>query len=148
MRRFLLFSFVVASVLLTTTQARAHHESWPCDFHWWKGVWHVRQLIKCQAKKWNVPGGAKKALRVARCESGLNPRARYREYAGLYQIGEWEWRHWAPGVLRNRSWEWIEPWMRELRGRFHGRANVVHAFSHIRWLEKQGHHGWDPWVCQ
>ena len=33
-----------------------------CPIDWRKGTWHVKQLIRCAADHWSVPGGARKAL--------------------------------------------------------------------------------------
>jgi hypothetical protein len=52
----------------------------------------VRQSIRCAATKWHVPGGPSKAVRIARCESGLNPRARLGQFSGVFQQGSSWWR--------------------------------------------------------
>lgn len=53
-----------------------------------------RALIRCAADRWPVPGGAKRAICIARRESGLNPRARspHKLYLGLFQHSAKDWK--------------------------------------------------------
>ena len=44
-----------------------------CKIDWRKGTWHVKQLIRCAADHWDVPGGASMALYVANRESHFYP---------------------------------------------------------------------------
>ena len=95
-----------------------------CDLHWREGTWHVKQLIRCAARRWNSPGTPMQAIRVARCESNLNPHA-YDSggYAGLFQQASQYW----PGRA--------DRWGQEGRSVFNARANVIvsirmaHAFG-------------------
>jgi hypothetical protein len=85
-----------------------------CDYDWSQGTWHIRQLIKCAANRWNSPGGPLKALDVARCESELKPKAyNPNGYAGLFQQAT---RYWP-----DRADHWGQP----DRSVFNGRANVI-----------------------
>ncbi|HEY7660658.1 MAG TPA: hypothetical protein VIC58_08695 [Actinomycetota bacterium] len=86
-----------------------------CDHDWREGTWHIRQLIKCAARRWDSPGTPAKAVQVAQCESHLNPRAYNGNggYAGLFQQST---RYW-PG----RAHRWGQP----NRSVFNGRANII-----------------------
>jgi hypothetical protein len=101
-----------------------------CDFDWRTGTRQVKQLIKCAVARWNSPGGAKKALSVARCESGFDPDA-YNSggYAGVYQHAT---RYWP-----DRADHWGFP----DRSAFNGRANVIVS---IRMAHASG---WGAWGC-
>ena len=85
-----------------------------CDIEWQRGAWHVKQLIRCAANRWDSPGGGAKAIDVARCESGLSPRAyNANGYAGLFQQST---RYW-PGRA--------DAWGMPDRSVFNGRANII-----------------------
>jgi GNAT superfamily N-acetyltransferase len=56
-----------------------------CHFAWWRGDREVKETIRCAAHRWEVQGGARKALHVADCESGFDPSARGHGYGGVYQ---------------------------------------------------------------
>ncbi|HWO70052.1 MAG TPA: hypothetical protein VNP94_04780 [Actinomycetota bacterium] len=115
--------------------ARAHHRA-PrlplrvCDHEWWEGTWHVKQLIKCAAHRWDVPGGARKALAVAACESGFRPDA-YNPagYAGVFQQAV---RYWP-----TRATHYGFPG----RSPFNARANVIVSIRMAAAV------GWGPWGC-
>jgi hypothetical protein len=47
----------------------------PCPIDWRAGPERVKDLIVCEARVWNVPGGAAQALAVAHCESRFQPAA-------------------------------------------------------------------------
>lgn len=63
-----------------------------CDHRWREGTWHIRQLIRCAARRWDAPGSPRYAVTVARCESDLRPKA-YNPggYAGLFQQATRYW---------------------------------------------------------
>ena len=65
----------------------------PCDaIRWREGQHEVKLLIECVWDRFHPGyGGAAKALDVARCESGLNPRAYYNNNAGLWQFNLRYW---------------------------------------------------------
>jgi len=100
-----------------------------CDFDWREGTWQVKQLIWCAAARWNSPGTPRQAIRVARCESNLNPSA-YDSggYAGLFQHAT---RYW-PGRA--------DRWGQDDRSVFNGRANVIVS---IRMAHAYG--SWGAW---
>lgn len=73
--------------------AEAFHKypKWKCGYHWDKGKWHRKQLIRCQAGRKGL--GKAKAVRVANCESKLNPKAVGGGglYRGLFQQHKGYW---------------------------------------------------------
>src|SRR3989337_1168727 len=65
---------VLAALLLwawAPHSAEAFHKfpKWKCGYHWEKGKWHRKQLIKCQAARKGLRGP--KAISRADCESHL-----------------------------------------------------------------------------
>jgi hypothetical protein len=87
---------VLAALLLwawAPQPAEAFHKypKWKCGYHWTKGKWHRKKLIKCQAERKGL--SARKAIQVARCESGLNPSATGGGglYLGLFQQHSGYW---------------------------------------------------------
>ena len=101
-----------------------------CHFDWRDGARQVKKLIRCAAARWDSPGGRRKALSVARCESGFNPRAfNSGGYAGVYQHAV---RYW-PG--RADRWGFPD------RSVFNGRANIIVSIRMARAV------GWSPWSC-
>jgi len=62
-----------------------------CHFAWWRGDREVKDTIRCAAHRWEVQGGARKALHVADCESGFNPDARGSGFVGVYQHLKTAW---------------------------------------------------------
>lgn len=86
-----------------------------CRYDWRDGTWQVKQLIRCAARRWDVPGGPDKAVSVARCESGLRLRAYNPDggYAGLFQQAT---RYWPP-----RADHYGQP----DRSVYNGRANII-----------------------
>ena len=83
---------IVAGVALGATPAVAHHLPGPCDAHRRDGesVKHFsKRRIRCAVERFGpVPGGAKRAICIARRESGLIPSTTSEptgEYRGLFQ---------------------------------------------------------------
>jgi len=139
-RRHLVSALIVAGTLLIAgpasigpASAAVHREtrySEMCRFDWSRGTWQLRQLIKCAARRWKVPGGPDKALSVARCESRFNPKA-YNSggFAGVFQQATYYW----PGRARVYGFrDWSV---------FNGRANIIVS---IRMAHREG---WAPWAC-
>jgi hypothetical protein len=125
-----LASATLSAPALTTVAAEATEVPRRiCDQDWREGIWHVKQLIKCAARRWDSPGTPRKAVRVARCESGLDPSA-YNEngYAGLFQQAT---RYWP-----DRADRWGQP----DRSVFNGRANVIVSIRMAGALES-----WSAW---
>ncbi len=99
-----------------------------CDFDWRKSTWQVKQLIKCSARHWDVPGGAVKALSIAYRESRYDPDAYNPSGAlGIYQ----HMRSYWPGRARKYGFpRWSA---------FNARANIIVTMRMV----KAG--GWGPW---
>ena len=101
-----------------------------CGYDWHKGTWHIKQLIKCAARRWDSPGTPEQAVAIARCESDLRPNAyNAHGYAGLFQQAT---RYW-PG----RAKRWGQP----DRSVFNGRANIIVS---IRMAAADG--SWRAWA--
>lgn len=102
-----------------------------CPYDWQDSRREVKRLIRCAARHWGSPGGADKALDVARCESGFDPDA-YNPagYGGVYQHAL---RYWP-----DRAERWGFP----NRSVFNGRANVIVS---IRMARAAG--SWSIWGC-
>lgn len=99
-----------------------------CNIDWNKGTWQVRQLIRCAAAYWHVPGGAETALAIADRESQFRPHA-YNPSgcAGIYQH---MLRYW-PGrasVYGFPGWS-----------AYNARANIIVTMRMVK------QDGWGPW---
>jgi hypothetical protein len=104
-------------------------KDWVCNFDWRESKREVRRLIRCAAERWAVPGGPRKAIAVARCESGLRPRASGNGNGGIFQHRMIYW----PG--RARIWGFPRTSV------FNGRANVIVS------IRMAARFGWDAWSC-
>ncbi len=113
-----------------TAAARRSTVAWSlCRIDWRDGTLEVKRLIRCATRKWRVPGGAPKALAVARCESGFDPGAYGSGNAGVFQQAVPYWS--------GRAKEYGFPgW-----SVYNGRANVIVS---IRMAHRSG---WDAWTC-
>lgn len=131
-----MFAAIIATALLlpaTAGEARAVTDAIPlrvCDYDWQRGTWHIKQLIKCAARRWDSPGSPAQAIAVARCESHLRPAA-YNAggYGGLFQQAT---RYWP-----DRADRWGQP----DRSVFNGRANIIVS---IRMAAAAG--SWHAWA--
>lgn len=132
-------AFVAALALITLlampalpAQARKRSQvpPWRCRIDWQQGRYEIKQLIRCAARHWRVPGGPDRAVAVARCESRLSPEA-YNPggYAGVYQQATRYWKG------RARTYGFPD------RSVYNGRANVIVS---IRMAHR---YGWSPWGC-
>jgi hypothetical protein len=120
---------VLASSLASSPSASAA-SSLPdrvCHFAWWRGDREVKETIRCAAHRWEVRGGARKALHVADCESGFDPDARGNGFAGVYQHLKTAW----PDRATIFGFDGASV--------FNGRANTIVS---IRMAHRGG---WDPW---
>ena len=112
-----------------TSRARVLRRS-VCDYDWKRSTYQLKRLIRCAARRWNVNGGPDKAVRVARCESRLDPDAYNSSgYAGVYQQAT---RYWP---TRARSYGFRDYSV------YNGRANVIVS---VRMAHRGG---WSPWSC-
>lgn len=75
------------------------------------------------------PAHYDKAVAVARCESGLNPRAYYAGHAGIFQIAE----RWHRARVERMGYRWEQMYEAEPN---------IHV-AHTIWTEQ----GWRPWTC-
>jgi hypothetical protein len=111
-------------------------ETGPCPLEQREGE-TVRQLskryIRCAADRWAVPGGAERAICIARAESDLDPEtvSAGGEYLGLFQHSAEAWP------------DRYEEWTRESWGldesALSGRTNAIVT---IRMVNANG---WGPW---
>jgi hypothetical protein len=101
-----------------------------CDIDWNRSTYQLKRLIRCAARRWDVAGGPDKAVRVARCESRLDPDA-YNSggYAGVYQQATKYWPSRAT-IYGFRDYSV-----------YNGRANVMVS---VRMAHRGG---WGPWAC-
>ncbi|MEX2275822.1 MAG: hypothetical protein WEA10_09725 [Actinomycetota bacterium] len=100
-----------------------------CKYEWKRSDRQVKRTIRCAVQRWRVRGGVRKAMSIARRESGFEPRA-YNSagpYLGVYQHVR---RYWSS---RARQYGMAG------KSAFNGRANVLVS---IRMAHK---HGWGPW---
>ncbi len=100
-----------------------------CPIPWQRGPWFVRQMIRCAAQHYQVPGGALKALSIAGRESHFRPTA-YNSYSGALGIYQHLSRYW-PGratAYGFRGWSG-----------FNARANIIVTMRMVRQT------GWYPW---
>ncbi|HJU57525.1 MAG TPA: hypothetical protein VJ774_02190 [Actinomycetota bacterium] len=136
LRRVLVAALTGASLLVVAPASAATPSEaqevplWVCDYDWQEGSWHIKQLIRCAANRWDTPGGPVKAIEVARCESGLRP-TEYNPngYAGLFQHAT---RYW-PGRA--------DAYGMPDRSVFNGRANIIVSVRMARSLGS-----WSAWV--
>jgi hypothetical protein len=123
-------------VLGLAPAAHAHHRPGPCDVHGSAGetvAHHSKELIRCAVAKWAVPGGARRAICIAKRESGLIPTAASPggDFLGLYQHMATAWAD------RYTTWTW--PGWRLKKNALNGRTNTIVT---IRMVNGGG---WGPW---
>jgi hypothetical protein len=101
-----------------------------CDIDWRRSTFQLKRLIRCAARRWHVSGGPDKAVRVARCESRLDPHA-YNSggYAGVYQQAT---RYWPTRATTYGFHDYSV---------YNGRANIMVS---VRMAHRGG---WGPWAC-
>ena len=133
-RRALVAALTGASLLVLASPVRATEaQEVPlrvCDYDWERGPWQIKRLIRCAANRWDSPGGGLKAIAVARCESGLRPRAyNTNGYAGLFQQATNYW----PGRA--------DTFGMPDRSVFNGRANIIVS---VRMARSMG--SWSAWA--
>ncbi len=118
----------VAPAAMANAAAEVPHRV--CAYDWREGTWHIKQLIRCAARRWDAPGSPDQAVAVARCESGLRPRAyNPNGYAGLYQQST---RYWPP-----RANQFGQP----DRSVYNARANII-----VSVRMAAGSDSWSAWA--
>jgi hypothetical protein len=93
----------------------------------------VRDLIRCAERRWEVPGGAERAICIAQAESGLDPKTVSADgtYVGLYQHSAAAWP--------DRYAQWTRRvWQLDERP-LNARTNVIVT---MRMVSAEG---WGPW---
>lgn len=129
-------SLVVIAAALAPVVPAAAGESGPCPLER-RDDESVRQLskrlIRCAADRWAVPGGAEKAICIARAESDLDPESTSAggEYLGLFQHRADAW----PG----RYEEWTRPSWGLDESALSGRTNAIVTMRMVN------ANGWGPW---
>jgi len=94
----------------------------------------VKELIRCAERRWEVPGGAQKAICIADAESGLNPKvvSDGGAYLGLFQHVAEAWPD------RYRDWT-RSLWELDDRA-LNGRTNTIVTSRMVN------ANGWGPWA--
>ncbi len=137
--RWIAVSLLTAAVALPTGMGMAHAgepRPGPCPLTRERDESvraYSRQLIRCAAGLWDVPGGAAVAICIARRESGLIPSARSRDglNQGLFQQHVDYWN----ANYRN----YAAPSWRLSRNILNGRTNAVVS------IRMASEIGWGPW---
>jgi hypothetical protein len=132
----ILTGVTVLTLLVAPATAQARRDTGPCDLERGEdeGVRaYSKRLIRCAAERWEVPGGAEKAICIADAESHLNPRARSEdgEYLGLFQHSADAWP--------DRYDAWTRPAWELDESALSGRTNAIVT---IRMVNANG---WGPW---
>lgn len=125
-----------AVALAPAPAALAHHARGPCDSHRDEDRSvraHSRAQIRCAARRWEVPGGVRVALCIAKRESGLLPWAESGDglNKGMFQQHVDYWHGNYDNYARSR---WSLP-----RRILSGRTNTIVS------IRMAGDVGWGPW---
>ena len=140
------FALLLAGLVLGTTPATAQQLPSPCLLHRFDGetVQHFsKRRITCAVQRFGpVPGGATRAICIARRESGLDPSATSEptgQYRGLYQHDRDMWP--------DRYDEYTIPeW--ELSPRpLNGRTNAIVTIRMVKDAGSWRAAGWPPTGC-
>lgn len=133
----LVMTLFVGFVVSADASAHTHNPQRYCrtsNGNGWS-VRDVKQLIRCAARKWRVSGGIRKALSVARCESGFDEHNYYAGHYGVYQF------------LRS-TFDSAISHMKKLIRRFNLHRNIWNARMNVIAAIKLVHGGgWGPWSC-
>jgi hypothetical protein len=132
----MLIPVLALALLAPAGPALAHHGEGPCDIHRREdeGVaGHMKRIIRCAVERWDVEGGASKAICIADAESALNPESTGAQgaYLGLYQHSAKAWPDRYDAWTR-RAWELDDDALS-------GRTNAIVT---IRMVSENG---WGPW---
>jgi hypothetical protein len=137
LRRHIVAALSIAAILtmVPATISRAaitevRHQARPkvCNYDWQEGTWQIKQLIRCAADHWNVPGGASTALAIADRESQYHPNAfNPSGCAGIYQH---MLKYWPGRAAEYGFAGWSA---------YNARANIIVTMRMV-----QGG-GWGPW---
>ena len=123
-----ILTVVPATISNASIPEGRHEVAKICNYDWHKGTWQIKQLIRCAADHFRVPGGEGTALAIADRESQFRPNA-YNPSgcAGIYQhmLRYWPGRATAYGF---QGWS-----------AFNARANIIVTMRMVK------QYGWDPW---
>jgi hypothetical protein len=127
---------IMATLATWCAPAFARRRVGPCDLRRQRSetlAAHERELIHCATNHWKVFGGYRKALCIAKRESGLDPKAVSADgdYLGLYQHAK---RYW-----RGRYVAFTKPQWELNKSALIGRTNAIVTIRMVH------HGGWDPW---
>ena len=127
---------LVLAVVASASPASARRRVGPCDLRRQRTetlAAHERELIRCATNHWSVFGGYRKALCIAKRESGLDPKAVSADgkYLGLYQHAK---RYW-PG----RYVAYAKPQWKLNDSALVGRTNAIVTIRMVQDV------GWSPW---
>ena len=133
----ILLASIVLAVLASASPSLAHHQPGPCDIHRRDDETvrsHMKRIIRCAAERWEVDGGADRAVCIAVAESDLDPEATSAEgaYLGLYQHSAEAWP--------DRYEEWTRPAWELDPDALSGRTNAIVT---IRMVSENG---WGSWA--
>jgi hypothetical protein len=132
----ILVPVLAMTLLFPTTSAFAGDATGPCDLTR-KADETIRskmkRLIECATDRWEVRGGARRAICVADAESGLNPKATSSggDFVGLFQHMADAWP--------DRFDSWTRPRWNLNESALSGRSNTIVT---IRMVNADG---WGPW---
>ena len=132
----MLVPLLLLALLVPAVPALAHHRPGPCDIHQRDGesvASQMKRIIRCAVERWDVDGGASKAICIADAESHLDPGATSADgaYLGLYQHSAEAWPD-RYDAWTQRSWELDEDALS-------GRTNAIVT---IRMVSANG---WGAW---
>jgi broad specificity phosphatase PhoE len=99
------------------------------------------RLITCAAETWSVPGGADRAICIARRESGLIPHAKSPngQYLGLFQHSA---KYWP-----SRYDQWTKPDWQLRTSALNGRTNAVVTIRMVHGIGRWVTAGWPAKGC-
>lgn len=135
-RRAIVAAVLTTIVLAPAGSASADHPG-PCAKHRQEDETtrrFMRRLIRCAARRWEVPEGAPKAICIAHRESGLDPNAVSEPeglYLGLFQHSGEYWP--------DRYESWTRPRWDLRRSALNGRTNAIVTIRMVHDI------GWGPW---
>jgi hypothetical protein len=135
-KRLSIIAVVVLSAALVIGNSASAHVRYArtSDGNGWSPT-DVKQAIRFSVHRWHVPGGPRKAIAVARCESGFRPHAHDTPtVGGVYQHKYRYWRGRFRKYNPHHGWR-LPPSI------FNARTNVVIS------IRMASRHGWGPWSC-
>ncbi|MGH2681486.1 MAG: hypothetical protein ACRDG8_13595 [Actinomycetota bacterium] len=140
-------ALLLLGLLVASTPATAHHRPGPCDFHRLQDESiraFAKRRIVCAVERFGpVPGGSKRAICIARRESGLDPKATSEptgEYRGLFQHDRDMW----PG----RYTRYTQAVWDLSRRALSGRTNTIVTIRMVSGIGTWRAAGWPPKECR